>query len=168
MADLTDIQKDAVRQWITAGASLSEVQSRLKEEFNLLLTYMDVRLLTLDIGAEVKDKPEPKKKPPAGKPAAGANGQTGPHDAAAGGVLDADGQAPAGGGTVVVDLDRLMRPGALVSGDVTFSDGTKAKWVLDQAGRLGLDGAPADYRPSPEDLHEFQTQLQQLLASKGY
>ena len=168
MADLTDIQKSALQQWVAGGASLSDVQKRLKEEFDLSLTYMDVRLLTLDLGAEVQDKPEPKKAAPAAKPAGGASGPKGPHDAVGGGVLDADGHAPVGGGTVTVELDRLMRPGALVSGDVTFSDGTKAKWVLDQTGRLGLDGAPADYRPSEEDLSDFQVQLKQLLASKGY
>lgn len=168
MADLTDIQKDAVRQWVAAGASLSEVQNRLKEEFDLLLTYMDVRLLTLDIDAKVKDKPEPKKAPPAAKAAGGIGGQADPRHAADGEALATEGQVPVGGGAVTVELDRLMRPGALVSGDVTFSDGTKAKWLLDQTGRLGLDGAPTGYRPSEEDLREFQTQLQQVLASKGY
>ena len=168
MADLTDIQKDAVGQWVAAGASLAEVQTKLKEEFGLLLTYMEVRLLTLEIGAKLQDKPEPQKTPPAAESAGGTGDQARPSQAAGGGVLGADGQPPPGGGAVTVEVDRLMRPGALVSGDVTFSDGTKAKWLLDQTGRLGLDGAPADYRPSEKDLQEFQAQLQQALASKGY
>jgi hypothetical protein len=171
MADLTEAQRDAVRQWVEGGASLSDVQRRLKEEFAVSLTYMDVRLLTLDVGAKVKDKPEPKKTP-APPPSAAAAGDAEdepaddlPEDGAPAG---AEQTPPAGGSPVSVSLDRLIRPGAMVSGDVTFSDGKKARWMLDQMGRLGLDGVPAGYRPAAEDVREFQIQLQKLLASKGY
>ena len=53
MAELTDEQRAAVRQWVEEGASLPDVQRRLKETFGLTLTYMDVRLLTLDLGQPV-------------------------------------------------------------------------------------------------------------------
>jgi len=167
MTELTGEQRAAVRQWVEEGASLSDVQRRLKETFGLTLTYMDVRLLTLDLGAQVKDKPEPEKAPPL--PAAG-DGELDGEDAEA---LEASApgaaEAPAEpAGKVSVSMDRLMRPGALVSGDVTFSDGKKAHWLLDQMGRLGLEGVPNDYRPSPGDVRDFQVQLQKLLASKGY
>jgi len=163
MADVTAEQREAVRKWVEAGASLADVQRQLKEAFGLSLTYMDVRLLTLDVGARVKDKPEPKKAPePAEAEADGAGDDAEP-------AAPADGPPPpAGGGAVAVTLDRLVRPGAVVSGDVTFSDGTKARWMLDQMGRLGLDGVDASYRPPADDVRAFQTQLQKLLASKGY
>jgi hypothetical protein len=171
MADLTEAQRSAVRQWVEAGASLSDVQRRLKEEFGVSLTYMEVRLLTLDVGAQVKDKPEPKKTP-APPPAAAAADDAGDEladDALEDGAPAAAAPAPpAGGASVSVSLDRLIRPGSMVSGDVTFSDGKKARWMLDQTGRLGLDGVPAGYRPAAEDVREFQVQLQKLLASKGY
>jgi len=155
MIRLSDVQQVAVRQWLAEGASLSEVQQRLKEEFGVALTYMDVRLLTLDIGAQVQDKPEPPKKEEA---TSAANDPDDGDD-----ELSAD-----AGGKVTVSMDALMRPGALVSGDVTFSDGTKAHWLLDQMGRLGLEGAPANYQPSGEDVQAFQVELQKLLAAKGY
>jgi hypothetical protein len=63
---------------------------------------------------------------------------------------------------------RTLGPGSMVSGDVTVSDRKKARRMLDQKGRLGLDGVPAGYRPAAEDVREFQIQLQKLLASKGY
>ena len=59
---LTNEQTEAVRAWLADGASLYEVQTRLKEQFGVEMTYLDVRLLVLDIGASVKDKPEPKAK----------------------------------------------------------------------------------------------------------
>lgn len=170
MADLSDTQREAVRQWVGDGASLADVQRRLKEAFDLSLTYMEVRLLTLDVGARVKDKPEPKKapQPVAPEPAAAEDmsDEDLPDDAE--GPAGAPLAPPAGESKVSVSLDRLIRPGAVVSGDVTFSDGKKARWMLDHMGRLGLDGVPADYRPAPEDVRDFQVQLQKLLASKGY
>jgi hypothetical protein len=172
MTDLTEAQRIAVRQWVEGGASLSEVQRRLKDEFGVSLTYMDVRLLTLDVGAQVKDKPEPKKTPAPPPVAAVADDDAGDDladDVPEGGAPAGAAQAPpAGGGSVSVSVDRLIRPGSMVSGDVTFSDGKKARWLLDQTGRLGLDGVPAGYRPAAEDVREFQIQLQKLLASKGY
>ena len=160
MAELSVEQRAAVKEWVSGGASLSEVQRRLKEEFDLTLTYMDVRLMTLEIGAEVQDKPEPPKAQEEPTAADDAGG-----DELDGDAPDADGAA--GGGGVTVSLDRVMRPGAVASGEVTFSDGKKATWMLDQMGRLGLDGVPKGYQPAQEDVRDFQMQLQQLL-SRGY
>ena len=61
-----------------------------------------------------------------------------------------------------------MIPGTMASGDVTFSDGVKGKWYLDQMGRLGLGGdLPPGYRPSPEDAALFQARLMETLRAKG-
>ena len=78
--------------------------------------------------------------------------------------------APEGliGGNVSVSLDRVVRAGAVASGDVTFSDGTRAKWMLDQMGRLALDGVPAGYRPPSQDIQAFQQQLRTQLQTRGY
>ncbi len=61
---LTDEQKTAVTHWLEAGAGLSEVQKRLREEFHVSLTYLDTRLLVDDLKLMPKD-PEPEPKPPA-------------------------------------------------------------------------------------------------------
>jgi hypothetical protein len=44
----------------------------------------------------------------------------------------------------------------------------KAKWYLDQMGRLGLEGVDKGYRPATEDVQDFQMQLQKILQKKGY
>ncbi len=142
---ITAEQRQQVAEWVASGANLSEVQRRLEEAFNLRMTYMDVRFLIDDLEIELPDtKPEPQK-------AENAEGAE---------LLDADGTSSTGGkGKVSVTIDKITRPGALISGTVVFSDGTKASWLLDQMGRLGLDGVSRDYRPSEEDMTAFQQEL---------
>jgi hypothetical protein len=64
-------------------------------------------------------------------------------------------------------MDSLTLPGALVSGKATFSDGETAVWMLDQNGRPGLDPDTEGYRPTPEDIKEFQLQLRDLIQKSG-
>lgn len=178
--ELSEQQRQAVKEWVAAGASLSDVQRSLKSEFNVVMTYIDVRLLVLDIGAAVKDKPEPK--PPKAEPAAAAPADD-PY--AEGPVHDLEETAPEGeedpyadealpedaggaGTSVSLSLDRLVVPGAMVSGTVTFSDGVKARWMIDQMGRFGLDAEKPGYRPSNADLQAFQMQLRTELRRHGY
>lgn len=180
--ELTEQQRQAVKEWLASGASLSDVQRSLKSEFNLTMTYMDVRLLVLDIGASVKDKPEPKpaKAPgPVQMPAAEAEASDPyadeeleyepvhpPAEGEAG-----DGLPPAEGAAasnVTLSLDRLVVPGAMVSGTVAFSDGVKARWLIDQYGRFGLEPETPGYRPSNTDLQAFQMKLRAELQRHGY
>ena len=65
-------------------------------------------------------------------------------------------------------LDRIVRPGAMVSGTVVFSDGVKANWSLDQMGRLALGADRKDYRPSAEDIQAFQQAITAQLRKAGY
>ena len=46
---LTDEQKAAVAEWVRDGAGLSDVQKRLQSEFDISMTYMDVRFLVIDL-----------------------------------------------------------------------------------------------------------------------
>jgi hypothetical protein len=69
---------------------------------------------------------------------------------------------------VSVSVDQVARPGAIVSGRVKFSDGKGAGWLIDQMGRPGLVPDEAGYRPSQEDIAEFQTALQEELARLGF
>lgn len=77
-------------------------------------------------------------------------------------------EAPAGPGGVTVELDRIMRPGTVVSGTVTFSDGVSGKWALDQYGRLMLDTGQPGYKPSAPDVQAFQRELQAQLQRQGF
>jgi len=76
--------------------------------------------------------------------------------------------APAGASNIKVEVDRLTRPGTLVSGSVTFSDGVSAKWAMDQYGRLMLDAANKAYKPSQTDIQAFQAELGAQLQRMGY
>ena len=60
-------------------------------------------------------------------------------------------------------MDQVTRPGAMVSGRITFSDGEKGAWFIDQMGRPGLDTDTPGYRPTEEDLIEFEKQLRDLM-----
>jgi hypothetical protein len=163
---LTDEQKATVTEWVGEGAGLSEIQKRLSSELDISMTYMDVRFLIIDLGLTLKEDeppaPEPEPEPaqePAPAPAPAAPPPEGPL---------ADAVPPPGGGSVSVDVDRVVKPGAVVSGSVTFSDGREATWVLDQLGRLALDAGDTDYRPSEPDLAEFQTALRDALQRQGF
>jgi len=70
-------------------------------------------------------------------------------------------------GGVAVTLDRIVKPGSVVSGTVRFSDGVNASWMLDQVGRLAIDAGKPNYRPNPEDVQAFQMELRNLLQSRG-
>jgi len=172
--ELSEQQRQAVKNWLAKGASLSDVQKNLKSEFNLTMTYMDVRLLVLEIGATVKDKPEPKKAPeptePGGMPHESDEGFDDEPGQPAADEASPDDVPPDGGigAKVSLTLDRLVVPGAMVSGSVTFSDGVKARWLIDQMGRFGLEPDKPGYRPSDEDLQAFQMQLRIELRRHGY
>lgn len=55
------------------------------------------------------------------------------------------------GGNVEVTVSPIQRPDSLVSGDVVFSDGTKAEWRIDRMGQLGL--IPQDGKTPPQSDH---------------
>ncbi|MEI8234452.1 MAG: hypothetical protein WCH57_07165 [Verrucomicrobiota bacterium] len=149
---LTDEQKREVATWIASGAKLSEVQQRLAEAFGIRLTYMEARFLVDDLKLVPKEPKEPETKaaPDAARP---ADAETDPEPAPTSGVC--------------VEVDSIMRPGALVSGRVTFSDGVTADWSLDQMGRFGMLPSQKGYKPSPEDLAEFRKALEKELAHQG-
>ena len=66
-----------------------------------------------------------------------------------------------------MSVDQITRPGAIVSGKVTFSDGQTADWYLDQTGRLGVVPKQQGYKPSAADVQNFQIALQQEVAKMG-
>src|SRR5881227_1960736 len=53
--DLTPEQKKAVASWVAAGDGLSTLQKKLSEQFQISMTYRDVRFLVDDLNLELKD-----------------------------------------------------------------------------------------------------------------
>jgi hypothetical protein len=165
--NLDETQRKQVAGWIADGLKLSEIQNRLASEFGLRLTYMDVRFLVDDLKLTPKDVEPP-------KAAAAALGN---ERGVAGATTRPAGQpSPAGSagndlstrpGGVSIGVDQITRPGSVVSGKVTFSDGNKAEWYFDQTGRLGLVPEQPGYRPPPADLQQFQVALEAELTKLG-
>ena len=163
--NLDEAQRKKVAAWVSEGLKLSEIQNRLASELGVTMTYMDVRFLVDDLKLVPKD-PDP---PKAAEPAL-ATAQVTANTAAPAGQRTAPEAAPtqpSPAGKVSVSVDQLARPGAVVSGKVTFSDGQKADWYLDQTGRLGLATQQAGYRPPPGDVQQFQAALEAELSRMG-
>lgn len=150
---LTEDQKAALHRWAAEGASIADLQKRLKDDFGIGITYMDARFLVLDLGIELVEVPKEEKKP--------EQEEKKPEQEE---ILS----KPVPTGTVTVEMDNIALPGALVSGKVTFSDGETGIWMLDQYGRPGLDPDTPGYRPKQEDIVEFQKQLSELVRKQGF
>lgn len=164
---LTDDQKKAVCLWADEGCGLSEIQKNLLDQFGVSMTYMDVRFLVIDLGCTIRDKVE--KKNPAPQPETDELEDNISADfPEMKGDVQSDDLGGLQGGNVKVTLDKLIRPGSIVSGSAVFSDGVTADWSLDQLGRLVLNASKQDYRPSESDISAFQVELRNLLAQRGY
>jgi len=184
---LTPEQHTVVAGWVAAGDNLSTIQKKLRESFQLSLTYMDVRFLVDDLNLQLKD-PAPKAdttlKGPATKVSEpGQEAGTRPPDALADDEAPLplpeddlpadleDGVPAAGGpGAVTVTVDKVtLLPGAVASGTVTFSDGVTGKWMVDNYGRPGFTEISQDgYRPSAADAQAFMTELSAAMQQRGF
>ena len=157
---LTDEQKQKVAAWMADGMKLSDIQLRLGEECGLRLTYMDVRLLVDDLKLVPKDPPAPVAEKM--EPAAPAPAEAPPL------VSDSADPFAQPAAKISLSVDQIARPGTMVSGSVTFSDGKTASWYLDQQGRLGVVPIEQGYRPPEGDVEEFQVMLDRELQKLGY
>jgi hypothetical protein len=160
--ELTDEQKRKIAVWIEEGMKLSDIQHRLADEENVHLTYMQVRFLVDDMKLTPKDTTP--REPEA------SIGSAAPAQPAIADTLvpqPAEQNMPATGSRVAVKVDEITRPGSVVSGSVTFSDGKKAGWHLDHLGRLGMVPDEQGYRPPQSDVAEFQLALEKELTRLG-
>ena len=157
--ELSDAQIAAVTKWILEGRSLADVQRSLREDLGISMTYMDVRFLVDDLDIEVAKK----------EPEAPELSEVEAVEDVTAEPAEAELVEESANGAVTVDVDAIMRPSSLVSGTVVFSDGVSLGWQLSAAGQLGLiPGDDPEYRPSPEDLQSFQSQLEEVLRKKGF
>lgn len=147
--NLSNEQKEQLKNWVTEGLSLSTIFKHISNQWNMPITYMELRFLIDDLNLEFPKEKEQPTQNPNDTPATTPDNLELLHN-------------------VTLDVDKVIRPGALISGSVTFSDGMSGSWQLDQQGRLGLIPSTEDYRPSQEDIQEFQIQLQEVLHKAGY
>jgi len=146
-------QKKEISVWVADGMGLSDIQKKINNDYGIVMTYMDVRFLVDDLNLTLVDKEE-EKKPDESKSDGGNKDEPTPD-------TPIEGQSG-----VSVELDTVTPPGAMASGTVVFSDGQSKKWTLDQFGRLGLSGGDEGYKPSDEDVMEFQKQLDASLRGR--
>jgi len=183
---LSPEQKQAVATWVAAGDNLSAVQKKLQDEFQVSMTYMDVRFLVDDLDLSLQDPaptanandvsktPSPAPTAPAAEPSGNTHGTDG-YPTSADGYPEADALPPDGGAaaegatgatpnvTVTVDPVTLL-PGALASGSVRFSDGVTGKWMVDNYGRPGFtEVSQPGYQPSAADAQAFIQELSRHL-----
>ena len=150
VSDLSNEQVEIVKGWVAEGAQMADVQKRLKDDFGINATYMDTRFLSLDLALTFQvDEEEPKAPDVVESPLAQEEPQLG--------ATEPD------GASVVATLDQVARPGSMVSGTVTFSDGMKGLWLIDEMGRPSIDPDQPGYQPSEADLVSFQAELKGLL-----
>ena len=164
--NLTDAQKQQITTWLEQGLKVADVQKKMAAELGVTMTYMEVRFLLDDLRLKPKD-PEPPKQPavPPAAPASAGMPAAGVSPASPALAPDA---APAALGAVKLSVDTLARPGTVVSGKVTFSDGQSADWYLDQMGRMGVVPVQKGYKPSQVDVMEFQELLQIEMQKLGF
>jgi hypothetical protein len=166
--NLDEAQRKKVAEWVAQGLKLSEIQTRLDSELGLRFTYMEVRFLVDDLKLTPKDVERPKAAPsPLTAPAALSNVGVKPGLGPGGAAAPKPAEPAVASGGVSVSVDQLARPGAVVSGKVTFSDGNRAEWHLDQTGRLGLVPEKQGYRPPASDVQQFQIALETELSRMG-
>ena len=162
--DLDAEKKMLLQAYVEAGLSLSEIQVKLEQEEDWVIRFMDLRFLIDDLGLKLAEQPS---EVLAEELPLEAGGQAGASDQGAGASDQGAGASDQGAApteAVRVELDRVKRPNAAFSGNVTFSDGVKMGWQVDGMGRLGLlPGSDPTYRPCDEDLLAFQNKLSELL-----
>lgn len=147
--NLSKEQKEQLQSWITNGLSLSTIYKNISNEWKEKITYMELKFaiddLNFEFPKETKIAEDKIKKEE---------------------LIDLE--AIESDNKVTMGIDKIMRPGTILSGSVTFSDGMTGSWQLDQRGRIGLIPTTETYHPSQEDIQEFERQLQQALHKAGY
>lgn len=156
MPSLSPEQHQLIEQWAAEGANLNQIQDRLRIECSMTLTYMETRLLILELGVKIQDKP--REAPPEKKTASDTATPS----------ADEVVPTPETDGGVKVTVDDLPTPGAIVSGKASFSDGNTVDWFMDQTGRFGLRGPAPGYQPPAADIPAFQRELDTQLSVRGF
>ncbi|MFO1440790.1 MAG: hypothetical protein U1F81_20905 [Verrucomicrobiaceae bacterium] len=165
MSSPTPDQRQKIATWAAEGANLNQIQDSLRTEFGITLTYMETRLLVLELGVKLQDKPREKPPEEEKKPEAAPAAPEGEFQ-------DTEYEEPAASeaptGSLSVTVDEVPPAGAVISGKATFSDGNTVMWFMDQMGRFGMRGPAPGYQPPPADIPAFQSELDRILTLRGF
>ncbi|MFT5129882.1 MAG: hypothetical protein ACI8W8_003511 [Rhodothermales bacterium] len=162
------VRNALIAKLMAEGQTLSDVQRFLKDEHDVVLTYMELKMLALDLEVDWTKFDKAKPEEPAEEQAdedgesgdtAESTGDTPEGEASDGEPAAEEVEAP---GFTTVNVSKIVRPGAAISGDVTFKSGARAEWFLDQMGRLGLN-PKTDLQPDEDDMRDFEAELRRAL-----
>ncbi|QSH42477.1 hypothetical protein P0136_02560 [Lentisphaerota bacterium ZTH] len=139
--------KKFMAEQLNAGIGLAEIQKLIDEKFERKMTFLEVRLLASELEniqwETEEEEPEVTEDD----------------------IVPVEEEPPAGDGSCVVEISKLVKPGAVAHGSVQFPSGASADWMLDNMGRLGLENSKGD--PTPEDFEAFKEELHKAFAGGG-
>lgn len=146
MENTAEIKKFMAEK-IAEKISLSDIQTLVNEKFNTRMTFMDIRILAseLEVDWQSEEKAQAEE--------VDDNKENEKNEAAA---------APA---KTTVELNKIVRPGALASGSVHFASGVYAEWYIDNSGRMGLDKVTGG-KPTEQDIEDFQIEMQKIFSER--
>lgn len=136
--------KKFIASELALDKTLSEIQQAVNEKFSTKMTFMDIRILASELDNIDWGKNDKKVEKVAEK------------------VEEPQAVEPNLSGKTLIEVSKLVRPGMVANGSVTFLSGASAEWFIDHTGRLGLDKVTG--QPTKEDAQDFQTELQKLFA----
>lgn len=143
-------RNQVIAEKLQEGMSLSDVQKLLDAEYGIKMTYLELRLLAADLSVDWSRLDEQKEEEQSDAPE------------------DIDlSKEPESESATRVSVSKLVRPGAAMSGDVTFASGAEAEWFIDASGRLGLNPKSGSSQPTQDDIREFQIELQKKLSGSA-
>ena len=155
MSSDNEIKKFMAKK-IKEDISLSEIQKLIEKKFKKRMTFLDVRLMASTLDSIDWEKEAAKETAADEAEKEAAESEETPEESTAADEVS--------GGKCVVELSKLVKPGAVAHGSVKFPSGASGSWILDQMGRLGMEKSEGE--PTEDDLKAFQTELQNMF-SKG-
>jgi hypothetical protein len=144
-----EVRNKLIAKLMAEGHTLADVQRILKDEHDVVLTYMELKMIALDLPVDWTQFDKPKPEEPSEEEAAEA-------------AAEEEEEVIEPPGFTTVNVSKVVRPGAAISGDVTFKSGARAEWFLDQMGRLGLN-PKTQLQPNEDDLRDFEAELRRTL-----
>ena len=133
--------KKIIAELIDKGESLGNILKILDSEYDVKMTFMELRILA----SEIEDIDWGKNDPPEDD------------------EKNKDEVEEDTSGKTIVEINRFARPGIAMHGSVKFASGASANWIIDQTGRIGFE--KSDGNPTPQDIEEFQQELQKALGA---
>lgn len=150
MDNMNEIKKFMLEK-IAENISLSDIQTMVNEKFGTKMTFMDIRILASELEVDWRSEEENK----AEEKTAETEDNTEEKDSA---------QEKTTAKTTV-ELNKIVRPGAIASGSVNFASGVYAEWFIDNNGRLGLDKVKGG-KPTEQDIEDFQVEMQKIFGEQ--